>query len=52
MKKKKTEKIKTKSEGTVISDKARAKANKYSDKQRCTLLDQGVALIYDGSNHN
>lgn len=35
-----------KSRGTVIAEKARAKANSYTDKKRSDLLEQGMAIIY------
>jgi hypothetical protein len=34
-----------KSRGTVIAEKARAKANKYSDEKRSALLEKGMAII-------
>jgi hypothetical protein len=40
-----------KSLGTTISDKARAKANTYTDEKRHVLLERGMAIIYGGSNH-
>ena len=40
-----------KSRGTVIAEKARAKANKYTDQKRSALLDKGMAIIYGGFDH-
>jgi hypothetical protein len=40
-----------KSRGTVIAEKARAKANKYTDQKRSALLDKGMAIIYGGLDH-
>ena len=48
---KSTGKIEAKSPGTVISEKARAKANAYTDEQRQALLEKGIAMIYGGSRH-
>ena len=36
--------------GTVIAEKARAKANKFSDRKRDSLLEQGMAIIYGETN--
>lgn len=40
-----------KSRGTVIAEKARAKANRYTDQKRSALLDKGMATIYGGLEH-
>jgi hypothetical protein len=40
-----------KSRGTVIAEKARAKANKYTDEKRSALLEKGMSIIYGGLNH-
>jgi hypothetical protein len=40
-----------KSRGTVIAEKARAKANSFTDKKRSDLIEQGMAIIYGGLNH-
>jgi hypothetical protein len=40
-----------KSRGTVIAEKVRAKANKFSDEKRKELIEQGMAIIYAGPNH-
>jgi hypothetical protein len=40
-----------KSTGTRIAEKARARANTYSDSRRQQLLDRGLELIYGGSRH-
>jgi hypothetical protein len=40
-----------KSRGTVIAEKARAKANKFTDAKRSDLIEQGMAIIYGGLNH-
>jgi hypothetical protein len=40
-----------KSRGTVIAEKARAKANDYTDKKRSGLIEQGMSIIYGGLNH-
>jgi hypothetical protein len=41
----------SKSKGTKIAEKARAKANGYSDIKRGQLLDQGLAIIYGGRSY-
>lgn len=41
----------TKSLGTQIAEKVRAKANGYSDEKRERLIDRGMALIYGDSGH-
>jgi hypothetical protein len=48
---KKHPKKESKSPGTLIAEKARAKANSHSDEKRHELLEQGMAIIYGGSNH-
>jgi hypothetical protein len=40
-----------KTRGTVIAEKARAKANKYTDQKRSALLEKGMAIIYGGLDH-
>ena len=40
-----------KSRGTVIAEKARAKANKYTDEKRSALLARGMAIMYGGLEH-
>jgi hypothetical protein len=40
-----------KSRGTVMAEKARAKANKYTDQKRSALLEKGMSIIYGGFNH-
>jgi hypothetical protein len=40
-----------KSRGTVIAERARAKANKYTDEKRSALLEKGMAIIYGGLEH-
>jgi hypothetical protein len=45
---KKHNKAEPKSSGTKIAEKARAKANFFTDEKRKTLLDQGVAIIRGG----
>jgi hypothetical protein len=37
--------------GTRIAEKARAKANGYSDVKRQQLLDRGLAMIYGNSGY-
>jgi hypothetical protein len=32
--------------GTILGDRARAKANHFSDEERQSLMDKGMALIY------
>jgi len=34
-----------KSRGTVIAEKARAKANGFTDKKRSGLIEQGMSII-------
>jgi hypothetical protein len=41
----------SRSRGTLIAEKTRAKANKYTDRKRSTLLDRGMAIIYGGLDH-
>ena len=41
----------TKSVGTVISEKERAKANDYSDAKRLSLLEKGLALIHGSGGY-
>jgi hypothetical protein len=48
---KKRAKPESKSLGTIISEKARAKANTYTDKKRHGLLQRGMSMIYGGSDH-
>jgi hypothetical protein len=43
--------VEKKSRGTVIAEKARARANAYSDEKRASLIEQGMAVIYGGSDH-
>jgi hypothetical protein len=40
-----------KSKGVKIAEKARAKANGFSDAKRGELLDQGLAIIYGGRSY-
>ena len=42
---KKQKKPDKKSLGSVIAEKARAKANTYSDRKRHSLLERGMAMI-------
>jgi hypothetical protein len=37
-----------KTAGTVIAEKARSKANAYSDVKRANLLKKGLSIIYGG----
>lgn len=46
---KKTPEVKT--QGTKIAEKARARANGYSDARRQGLLDKGLAIIYGGADY-
>jgi hypothetical protein len=39
------------SRGTLIAEKARERANGFSDAKRQALLEQGLAMIYGGSKH-
>jgi hypothetical protein len=48
---KKQKKPDKKSLGTVIAEKARAKANSYSHSKRHGLLERGMAMIYDETDH-
>ena len=48
---KKPKKKESKSLGTIISEKARAKSNTYTDKKRHGLLERGMAMIYGGTGH-
>jgi hypothetical protein len=34
-----------------MAEKARAKANKYTDQKRSALLEKGMSIIYGGLNH-
>jgi hypothetical protein len=40
-----------KSSGTLLGEKARAKANKFTDQKRSALLEKGMSIIYDGPDH-
>jgi len=40
-----------KSRGTLIAEKARSRANKYTDGERAALLNRTMALIYGGGKH-
>jgi hypothetical protein len=40
-----------KSPGTKIAEKARARANSYSDARRQNLLDKGLSIIYGGTGY-
>jgi hypothetical protein len=51
MPKHKQEKAGKKSLGTVIAEKARAKANSFSDEKRQSLTERGMALIYSGPGY-
>lgn len=46
---KKTPEVKT--QGTKIAEKARNRANGYSDARRQGLLDKGLAIIYGGADY-
>lgn len=46
---KKTLEVKT--QGTKIAEKARARANGYSDARRQGLLDKGLAIIYGAADY-
>ena len=40
----------SKSFGSLVAEKARAKANGYTDEKRNSLRERGMALIYGGAN--
>jgi hypothetical protein len=42
----------TKSLGTVLSDKLRARANKHSDQHREESIAEGLAIIYGGGQRH
>jgi hypothetical protein len=43
--------LEPKTTGTRIAEKARAKANSYSDSKRQAFLERGLALIYGNSGY-
>lgn len=49
--KKRIKSTETKSRGTVIAEKARARGNAHSDEKRASLIEQGMAIIYGQSGH-
>ena len=48
---KKDQEPRDKSVGTVSAQKARARANNYTDLKREDLLKKGLSIIYGGDGH-